>query len=222
MVISRRIETDEAKELRSERQHAAAPGGRHDKVVALLAKGLPMAVGVLAALMIITPLSPRGEVSFLLDRNKVAVINDRLRVDNAMYRGEDEKGRPFSLSAGEAIQNSSKEGVVRMTDLVARLLLSDGPARMSAEAGTYNIDQQVFSVVGPLKVSASDGYDMVVHDVSINLATDKVVGAGGIEGTLPAGTFRADKFYADLGERTVTLEGNARLSMVPGKLRMPQ
>ena len=35
-------------------------------------------------------------------RNKVEVIDERLRVDNAMYRGADDKGRPFSLTAGEA------------------------------------------------------------------------------------------------------------------------
>ena len=100
----RRIETQEAKARRSERQHWAEPGGSHDRMVAFLSRALPMGVGVLAALMVITPLSPRGEVSFLLDRNKVAVINERLRVDNALYRGADNKNRPFSLTAGEAVQ----------------------------------------------------------------------------------------------------------------------
>ena len=88
-----------------------------------------MAVGVLAALMVITPLSPRGEISFLLDRNKVAIISERLRVDNALYRGADNQNRPFSLTAGEAVQRSSAEGLARMDDLVARLLLDDSIAR---------------------------------------------------------------------------------------------
>ena len=70
----RRIETQEAKERRGERRLWAEPGGSHDRLVAVLARVLPMGVGVLAALMVITPLSPRGEISFLLDRNKVAVI----------------------------------------------------------------------------------------------------------------------------------------------------
>ena len=99
-----RIETQEAQALRSRRQRFAAPGGRHDRLIGLLAKVLPMGVGVVAALMLITPLSPRGEISFLLDRNKVAVISERLRVDNALYRGQDNKGQPFSLTAGEAVQ----------------------------------------------------------------------------------------------------------------------
>lgn len=221
MVIHRRIETTEAKQLRSARKHFAAPGGSHDKLVSVLAKVLPMAVGVIAALMVITPLSPRGEVSFLLDRNKVAVIDERLRVDNAMYRGADDKGRPFSLTAGEAVQRSSLEGLVRLQDLMARILLPEGPARLSADAGIYDIEDEVVSVIGPVRLTAADGYRMVARDVSVDLPTRRMVGAGGVEGAVPAGTFSANRLEADLAARTVTLEGNARMQMIPGKLRMP-
>ena len=51
----RRIETAQAKERRHERQHWAEPGGTHDRLVGLLARALPMAVGVLAALLIGKP-----------------------------------------------------------------------------------------------------------------------------------------------------------------------
>lgn len=217
----RRIETQEAKQRRSLRKHWAEPGGSHDRLVGFLARALPMGVGVLAALMVITPLSPRGEVSFLLDRNKVAVIDNRLRVDNALYRGADARGRPFSLTAGEAVQRSSAEGIVRMNDLVARLLLDDGPARLTAGAGQYDIDQEVVSVVGPMRMLAADGYRMLARDVSVDLAAKQLTGAGGVEGAIPAGTFSADRLTADLSARTITLTGNARLRMEPGKLRMP-
>ena len=206
---------------RSERQQWAEPGGTHDRVVRFMARALPMAVGVIAGLMVITPLSPRGEVSFLLDRNKVAVIDERLRVDNALYRGEDNQGRPFSLSAGEAVQRSSSEGIVRMNDLVARIVLPEGPARIAANAGAYDIDEEVMAVIGPLRLTAADGYRMVANDVSVNLETKRMTGTGGVEGAVPAGTFSADRIEADLAERTVTLIGNARLNMRPGELRMP-
>ena len=221
VVRQRRIETQEAKQRRSLRKHWAEPGGSHDRLVGFLARALPMGVGVLAALMVITPLSPRGEVSFLLDRNKVAVIDNRLRVDNALYRGADARGRPFSLTAGEAVQRSSAEGIVRMNDLVARLLLDDGPARLIAGAGQYDIDQEVVSVVGPMRMLAADGYRMLARDVSVDLAAKQLTGAGGVEGAIPAGTFSADRLTADLSARTITLTGNARLRMEPGKLRMP-
>src|SRR3546814_10164615 len=113
MTLAQQIETTQALALRSQRQHFAVPGGSHDRLVHFLARALPMAVGVVVALMIITPLSPRGEVSFLLDRNKVAMINERLSVENAMYRGQDDSGRPFTLTAGEAVQKSSREAFVQ-------------------------------------------------------------------------------------------------------------
>ena len=217
----RRIETQEAKQLRSRRQHFAAPGGSHDKLVRFLSRALPMGVGVVAALMVITPLSPRGEISFLLDRNEVAVITERLRVDNALYRGQDSQGRPFSLTAGEAVQKSSAEGIVRMDDLVARMLMADGPARVEATGGQYDINAEVVSVTGTMRMEAADGYRMSASGVSLDLKDKTLKGAGGVEGAIPAGTFRADRLDADLTKRRITLSGDARLRMEPGKLRMP-
>ena len=216
-----RIETSEARALRSRRQHFAAPGGSHDRLIGLLARALPVLVGILAALMIITPLSPRGEVSFLLDRNKVALIDERLSVDNAMYRGRDDTGRPFSLMAGEAVQRSSVEGLVRMQDLVAQMVLAEGPARLTAQGGTYDIDEETVAVDGPVRLTANDGYTMVARGVSVDLRARMMRGDEGVSGEIPAGTFSGDAIRADLGARTLTVEGNAQLTMIPGKLRKP-
>ena len=217
----RRIETDEARQLRSRRQRFAAPGGSHDRLVRLLAFVLPVGVGIVAAFMVITPLSPRGEISFLLDRNEVAVIDERLRVDNALYRGQDAKGRPFSLTADEAVQRSSVEGIVRMDDLVARMLMDAGPARVEAPGGRYDINEEIIAVNGAMRMVAADGYRMRASGVSLDLGDKTLEGSGGVEGAIPAGTFRADRLDADLEDRRITLTGNAQLRMVPGKLRMP-
>jgi lipopolysaccharide export system protein LptC len=214
--------TAEADLQRDRRRTFAAPGSPLDRIVRWLAVGLPALVGVIAALMIITPLSPRGEVSFVLDRNKVAVAEDRLRVDNAVYRGADAQGRPFSLSAGQAVQRSVTEPVVQMRELVARILLSQGPAVLSADAGRYNFEAETVAVDGTVEFEAADGYRMTTRGVSVDLRERALVGSGGVEGAVPAGTFSADAIRADLSERTVALVGNARLRMVPGRLQDPR
>ncbi|MEP0392874.1 MAG: LPS export ABC transporter periplasmic protein LptC [Erythrobacter sp.] len=221
MVIKRRIETQRAQALRSKRQDFATPGGSHDKLVGFLARALPMGVGVLAALMIITPLSPRGEISFLLDRTKVSVIEERLSVDNAMYRGRDDSGRPFSITAGEAVQRSSAEGKVRMQDLLAQLLLEDGPARLSAAGGVYDINSEMVDVDGTMRVLTADGYAIQATGVQFDLETRTMSGSDGVEGAVPAGTFSANTMRGNLDARTISLDGNARLTMVPGELRVP-
>jgi len=221
MVIKRRRETSEARALRNRRQRFATPGGAHDRLIGILARVLPMGVGVVAALMIITPLSPRGEISFLLDRSNVAVIDERLSVDNAMYRGRDGKGRPFSITAGEAVQRSSAEGLVRLDDLMAQLLLEDGPARLTAPGGVYDIDQEIVAVDETIRIRTADGYVMRASGVSFDLDKRTMRGTGGVEGAVPAGTFSANRMFADIEARTIRLEGDAKMTLVPGRLRMP-
>lgn len=215
-------ETHEASALRSRRRAFAAPGGSHDRLVGFLARFLPMGVGIVAALMVITPLAPRGEVSFLLDRTKVAMIDERLSVSNAMYRGRDQNGRPFALTAGEAVQRSSAEGLVRMRELVGQMSLNDGPARISASGGVYDIAGEVVAVDGAVLLTAADGYSMVARGVSVDLKQRLITGDDGVSGELPSGAFSAQRMRADLATRVLTLEGNARVTMVPGKLRIPQ
>ncbi|WP_374528450.1 LPS export ABC transporter periplasmic protein LptC [Novosphingobium sp.] len=213
--------TEAADQIRDKRRLWATPGGLHDRRVRLLAKWLPGAVGVVAAMMIVGPLFPRGEISFLLDRNKVAITNERVRVSDAMYRGNDDQGRPFTVTAGNAAQVSLSDPLIRMEDLAARIRLTEGPAELTAKGGTYDYDKQLVNVSGPVNFTAADGYRMTTTNVTLDLKARRVTGSGGVTGAIPAGTFSADRIIADLGERTVTLDGHARLQMAPGKLRMP-
>jgi lipopolysaccharide export system protein LptC len=214
--------TVQADLIRDKRRHFAAPGGFHDRLIGILGKALPVAIGLIAAVMILAPFTQRGEISFLLDRNRVAVTGERIAVDKAMYRGQDNQGRPFSLTAGSAVQASPAIPVVEMKNLVGNIQLADGPAQITAPSGNYNFNTDQVQVPGPVNVTATDGYRMVTNGVGIDLKTRRLAGAGGVSGAVPSGVFSADRMSADLGERTVTLEGRARLRMVPGKFRMPE
>ena len=211
-----------ADQVRDKRQHWAAPGGWHDRKVRFLAVWLPGAVGVVLAAMIIGPLFARREISFLLDRNKVALTQERLRVSNAMYRGIDGEGRPFTVTADNAVQASIKEPVVKMDTLAARLRMSDGPAELVAKNGAYNYQAETVAVAGPVVFTAADGYRIVTQNVSIDLKQRRVGGTGGVSGSVPAGTFRADRVSADLEQRIITLDGNVRMMMQLQQLRMPK
>lgn len=210
--------TQRADQMRTRRQLFAAPGSSHDKMVRFLGMFLPAGIGVLVAFLALAPLLRNTEVSFLLDKNQVDIARERMRVTQAMYRGQDSEGRPFSLEAGSAVQKSSRNPVVEMNDLAARILLKDGPGVLEAGRGNYNMDTEKVSVVGPVQFSSANGYRMVTRDVDIDLPRRSMVSRGEVTGRLPTGTFRADRLRANLAERTVTLEGRARLRMTQGGL----
>ncbi len=210
-----------ADQNRTRRQLFAAPGSAHDKIVRGLSVMMPAAIGALLAVMILAPLSPRGEISFLLDRTKVAILQDRLSLMKAQYRGQDDRGRSFSVNAGSAVQHSAREDVVQMRDITARVMLNNGPAILTTDAGAYDFARQFIAVAGLVNFETADGYRMVTRGASIDMGAQRLTSVGRVEGRIPAGTFVADRILADLEARTVTLDGHARLRMEPGKMRMP-
>jgi lipopolysaccharide export system protein LptC len=213
--------TREADLLRDRRRHFALPGGSHDRLVRWLAILLPAGIGAVLAVMVVAPLFPRGEISFLLDRNKVATTEERLRVNNALYRGEDSRGRPFSLTASSAVQQSGKVPVVEMNDLSAKILLKDGPAELTAGKGRFDVDRNVVTVPGSIDLHAADGYRLTTSNITVDLRQQTFSGTGGVSGAVPTGTFQAGRMDVDLENRTVVLSGRARLQMRPGKLDVP-
>jgi len=204
-----------ARRVRSARQDWAAPGGSHDRFVAIARVGLPTAIGVLAAFLVMAPLTAGGDVSFVLDKNKVDVATERMKLQAAQYRGEDSKGQPFRLNAGSAIQKSSAEPIVQLNALAAQIQLSDGPAQIKANTGRYDMDTQKVQLDGPLNFTAAGGYDLKTNDATLDLANRTMQSGGAVTGTVPQGNFSANKLRADLEGRTVTLDGNARLRIVP-------
>jgi len=210
--------TERADQMRTRRQRFAAPGSHHDRLVRTLGLVLPSAIGVLVAFLALAPLLKNTEVSFLLDKDQVDIARERMRVTEALYRGQDSEGRPFSLKAGSAIQKSSRSPVVQLKDLAARILLPEGPGVLEAGQGNYNMDSEQVSIIGAVQFSSANGYRMVTRDVDIDLPERQMVSRGEVTGRLPTGTFRADRLKADLANHTVTLEGRARLRMTQGGL----
>lgn len=206
-----------AARLRSQKRGWAHPGSSHDRVVRAGLVVLPLGIGVLGAFLVVSPLLMGGNASFVLDKNKVEVARERLRIESAEYRGDDSKGRPFHLHAGSAVQRSSAEQVVKLNDLAAEIRLDDGPASIRAESGQYDMTSQKVAVDGPLKFQTSGGYVLNTHDATVDLKTRRLESGGAVTGNTPMGVFSGNKLTADLENRTVALSGNARLRIVPGR-----
>lgn len=210
-------------ERQRDRRHVwAAPGSSHDRVIRPLKRLLPIAIGILTAFLATAPFTHQSEVSFVLDKNKVEVARERMRVTEALYRGEDSKGQPFSLRAGSAVQKSSREPVVQLKDMSARILLSDGPAFLTADHGVYDMDRENVMVQGPIQFQSAGGYRLTTRDVGIDLKARSMASRGQVDGRMPVGTFSADHLKADLRNRTVTLEGRARLRIDQNGLKGSQ
>ena len=204
---------------RSTKQRWAIPGGAHDRVVTWSKIGLPMAVGVLIAILMLAPLDKRDDVSFILDKKKVDSAPERMRVEAARYTGSDDKGQLFSIRAERAIQRSSDVPLIDIAGMSARLSLANGPVSLAANRGRYDIDAQRLAIDGPVSLAGPDGYRLSTSDVLVDLKARHLQSAGRVTGSMRLGSFEAGQLEADLGERTIHLTGGARLKIVQGAVR---
>ena len=197
----------------------ATPGSAHDRLVGWSKVVLPSAVGVLIAVLAVAPLGKKSEVSFILDKNKVDNAPERMRVEQARYVGTDDKGQQFTIVANRAIQPSSDVPVVDIWGMLARLNLSQGPVVVRANEGSYNLDTHRLMVEGPVGVASADGYRLATRDVAVDLKRRQLASSAPVEGSMRLGQFEAGRLRADLGQRTVVLDGGARLKIVQGAVR---
>ena len=208
-----------ARQDRAVKRGWARPGGAHDYLVRFLKFALPIGVLGFLAYLLISPLSRNKEVSFLLDKNKVATAHERLKTQAARYQGIDDQGRAFTVNADRAVQKTSQVPIVDITGVRARLQLKDGPAMMTADSGRYHMDQQKMDVDGPIHVTAANGYRLETRNVSIDLNNHTLAGRQGVEGQMPLGRFSAGTMSANLPNHRVSLGGRAHLHIDQGGLK---
>lgn len=200
----------------TDRQRAARPGSRHDTMMRILKRLLPLlALAVLAAIVIV-PLTKVSEFSFLLAKDKVAMAAERLRIDNAVYRGETERGEAFTISAAGAVQRSSAVPIVELDRLKATLDMAEGPAMVTAPGGRYFIENDKLEVSGPVRLDSAAGYTLDSKTVAVDLGTRRVTTREPVKGTLPIGSFSAGNFEGDIQGRRLVMAGGAHLRIRRG------
>ena len=197
----------------------AEPGSAHDRLIRWSKVALPSAVGVLVAILTLAPLDKKGDVSFILDKKKVQSAPERMRVEAARYTGTDDKGQLFKIVADRAIQRSSDNPLVDIHGMFAQLDQEQGPLQIFADQGRYNIDTQEVAILGPVKVTGADGFRLNTSDVTVDMKQRQLASHGPATGEMRLGQFQAQQIRANLGDRTVVLDGGARLKIVQGAVR---
>lgn len=211
--------SDTNRSSRSGKQFWAEPGSTHDRLVRWSKILLPSAVGILIAILALAPLGKRGDVSFILDKNKVETARERMRVDAPRYTGTDDKGQTFEMTANNAIQHSAEVPIVDIKGVRAQLNHPDGPLMIGANQGRYNLDTQKIAIDGPVKVVGGDGFKLATRDVTVDLKQRRVQSTGPAAGEMRLGQFQAAQLKGDLNSRTVVLDGGARLKITQGAVR---
>ncbi|HEY4546260.1 MAG TPA: LPS export ABC transporter periplasmic protein LptC [Pedomonas sp.] len=190
-------------------------GGRYDQFVKVMRVALPAASVVLLLAIVVWPLVSGQEMSFVLSKDRVEVSPERLRMEAPRYRGTDSQGRPFEISAARAVQQTSATPVVELSDVAARMAMANDTVQVNAERGSYDLEQEQLKVTGPLVLTTERGYHLTTRDAVVDLPGKVAYGSAGVEGNGPLGTFKAQRFRADIEKETVVFEGRTHMRITP-------
>lgn len=193
------------------------PGGPRDSFVAAAKWAFPVASAILFAILVVLPLSATQEFSFLLSKDSAPHAGERMRMQEASYRGETSRGEGFEIIAKSGVQKTSAVPVVVLTGLAARVDQEDGPATVTAPSGEFFIEQNRLVVEGPVVARSASGYSLDGNAIEVDINQNRVSSENPVSGTLPMGEFRANAFTADIPGRNVSMTGGVKLRITPDR-----
>jgi lipopolysaccharide export system protein LptC len=171
---------------------------------------LPLAALALLGVIAFWPqLSTVADISRVSFR-RVTITQDGGKLSDARYRGVDERGRPYAVTAVTAVQVNPER--VNLTDPKADILLESGAwLLLQSREGVYMQHQDLLDMSGDVTLYRDDGTTLRSKTATMNLKAGMVAGADTVSAEGPFGTLDATGYtLVDKGD-IIQFSGPARL-----------
>ena len=169
--------------------------------VKLLRRVLPVAIIVLAG----------GTLSWIVLRSVMSDVERKagtsreVRLDSAMFHGQDAEGRSFMIGAKSAVRDP-QTGQFRLIGPAMRLNLGGRKVTtLTADGGSYNEAARTVTIGPNVRISdGGSGFTLVTPEAVVDTSTGIVTGSKGVQGSGPLGTITASSYVIyEQGERVV-------------------
>jgi lipopolysaccharide export system protein LptC len=147
-----------------------------------------------------------------------AKATETVTMVNGVYTGDDEKQRPFTLTADSVQLASAGWTKVDMVSPKADILMLDGSwIAVTAKAGKYNRDEKILKLDGAVNLFHDSGYEFRTDAATIDMNAGDARGSKPVEGQGPFGNLKAEGFVIhNRGER-IEFTGRSTIVLHPGQ-----
>lgn len=204
--------------LRRRNSATIAAIARRSAVVTISKKLLPLAAVVLLIALGLAPSWHSGP-----DKERVTYHmgkthgTDGSRMQGARYHGVDQQGQPFTITAGNAIQQGPDN--LALTRPVGDITLKSGAwLELRSNTGMFNQKSQILNLAGNVTLYRNDGTTVTTSKAAINLQLGNAHGTAPTDVQGPFGTLHADHGFVLANRGTeITFNGPATLTLVQVK-----
>lgn len=176
-----------------------------------------VAIGLIVAIFAWRELMP-SSVSAQRDRSALQrEVLANSQMVNPRFRGIDDQGQPFSLSADFAIPSVRSPDVTDLVQPKGDISRNDGSwVALSAERGTYNRRTRILDMDGHVSIFHDQGYEMVTSRMRVDMAEGVASGDEPVFGQGPDTEFQGSGFRLEERGARVVLTGDSRVVVFSG------
>lgn len=155
---------------------------------------------------------------------EVPSLSEGLKLSNPRFTGETAKGEPFTLSAAWALPDGPRPKEVALNDVAGELHMADGRmVQMRADKGIFWPKSDVVEISGNVRVTRSDGYEIMAAAARVDASSGAVSAAGpvqavGPQGEITAGSMRAERDGANGAGDHIWFENRVHLRIMQPNL----
>lgn len=145
-----------------------------------------------------------------LDGTKVTMSHPKL----SGYRND---GRPYAITASEAVQDLKTPTRFELHDMDARLTMQDSTmTHVTSASGTYDSKLDLMDLTTQVVISSDGGLDVHAQDARVEFKSGSVVTRNPVTVAMRGNTVAADGMRMIDNGRQVTFEGHVRTTFLPG------
>jgi lipopolysaccharide export system protein LptC len=211
--IEPRDEAGDDHDLVAARAKTARRIWRYTRIARVLSVVLAIVALLTLVVVLIWPqIQPR------MDRLRIGMASlDVLESDgeglvNAKLSGNDDKGRPYVITADFVRQLQGGTGVLGLDRPRGEITMEDGSKTvLTAAAGTFDQDKRLLKLYDGVVLTTGDGARYETAAADIDLAAGTANGTDPVQGRGPMGTVSGEGFHATDFGQTIFIDGRSTL-----------
>lgn len=162
----------------------------------------------------------RGDISDLFTAEEIARLGAGLQVDNPRLAGVTPDDQPYELTAKAAVPDGAMADRISFDTPAGSIEMAE--RRITASAGSGLLDREAMRLEldGDVAIQTSDGWRAETGRLVFRLEGQHVESAGSVaaegpNGTLKAGSFRAERSGGEDGAARIWFENGVRVVFTP-------
>ncbi|RWK60276.1 LPS export ABC transporter periplasmic protein LptC [Mesorhizobium sp.] len=192
---------------------------RHSRRVRILKLAVPLAAAAIAvAFPVYSYLAAPGSIQVQADGS--AFANGKLVMANPKLNGFTKQKLPYSMTAFRAIQDVTKQGIINLEGIDAKLPIStDNVAAINASHGTYNRDGNTMSLTSDVTITTTDGLAAKFKSVFLDMGKGTMKTNDPVDVSRGGSRITADSMSIQDNGKIVVFENRVRVNIDPASLK---